>query len=104
MDSGRGSKKADPMYWTDKERMEWQANAFASCLMMPRPATRKLFEQNSFGSRSRQIISRVAQMVDIFNMSQEAVVYRLKDLGLIQATEVASYMPNSAFLDFCDLM
>ena len=103
VDAGRNPRKTDPRLWTDKERMEWQANAFASCFMMPRPATRKLFELNACGNRNMQIMTTVAQMVDIFNMSQEAVVYRLKDLALIQDTEVANFMPNSAFLDFCDL-
>lgn len=104
VDAGRNPRKTDPRLWTDKERMEWQANAFASCLMMPRPATRKIFEGNACSNRSMQIVATIGQMVDIFNMSQEAVVYRLKDLGLIQDTEVANYLPNSPFLDFCDLI
>lgn len=37
-DAGRNPRRVEPKYWTDKEWMEWQANAMSSALLMPRPA------------------------------------------------------------------
>lgn len=105
-DAGLTTKRTDPRYWTDKERMEWQANALSSALLMPRPAVRKLFEQMShlYDNRYACIMATISQMVEKFNVSNAAAVYRLKDLNLIQQEETGNFMPGSAFLDFADLM
>lgn len=35
-----GKTRMDPRLWSDAEKMEWQSNAFASSLLMPRMAER----------------------------------------------------------------
>lgn len=102
-DMGKVQRRTDPKYWTDKERMEWQANATSSALLMPRPSVRKLFETNGrTGSRSSQIVKTINDMVSEYDVSGEAALYRLSDLSLIQSHEVKRYMPGSALIDFAD--
>ena len=102
-DMGKSPSRTNPKYWSDKERMEWQANAMSSALLMPRPSVRKLFETNGrTGSRSSQIANTINNMVTEYNISSEAALYRLSDLGLIEGTEVSHYMPGSPLLDFAD--
>ena len=105
-DAGMNTKRTDPKNWTDKERKEWQANALSSALLMPRSAVRKLFEEMSheFDTRYACIAATVNQMVERFNVSTEAAVYRLKELSLIQQEETGMFMPGSPFLDFAVLM
>lgn len=104
-DLGKAQQRTDPKYWSDKERMEWQANAMSSALLMPRPSVRKLFEVNGrTGTRSSQIINTINSLVSECNVSGEAALYRLSDLGYVQSHEVSRYMPGSAFVDFADFM
>ena len=104
-DMGKTQTRTNPKYWSDKERMEWQANAMSSALLMPRPSVRKLFDTNGrTGSRSSQIANTINNLVSECNISSEAALYRLSDLGLIQGDEVSHYMPGSPLLDFADFI
>ena len=101
MDMGNTQRRADPRYWTDKERMEWQANAMSSALLMPRPVVRMLFETNSgTGSRVSQIANTIFDLVGECNVSSEAALYRLIDIGLIAREEACDNASVSALLDF----
>ena len=96
---------SDPRNWSDNERMEWQANAMSSALLLPRPAVRHLFEVNGrTGSRCSQIIKTIYDLIDECNVSHEAALYRLKDLGIVQTNEVRSFMPGSSLMDFGRLL
>lgn len=103
-DAGWNSRRVDTKYWTDKESMEWQANAMSSALLMPRPAVRRLFDTNGrTGNRTSQITDTINNLVCECNVSGEAALYRLADLGYIPKEEESNYMPGSPFLDFSDL-
>ncbi len=102
-DMGSSQRRVDPRYWTEKERMEWQANAMSSALLMPRPAVRMLFETNGrTGSRISQIANTINDLVAECNVSGEAALYRLSDIGLVPKEEVCEYLPGSPRLDFSD--
>ena len=91
----------DPKYWSDNERMEWQANAMSSALLLPRPAVRRLFEVNGrTGSHCSQVVKTIYDLIQECNVSHEAALYRLKDLGCVRANEVHSFMPGSSLVDF----
>lgn len=99
-DMGNSQRRVDPRYWTDKERMEWQANAMSSALLMPRPAVRMLFEANGHtGSRISQITKTVNNLVAECNVSSEAALYRLSDIGLVSKEEAREYLSGSPRLD-----
>ncbi len=102
-DAGRNPRRVEPKYWTDKEWMEWQANAMSSALLMPRPAVRRLFDTNGrTGTRTSQIVSTINSLVYECDVSGEAALYRLADLGYVPKEEVSRYMPGSPLLDFPD--
>ena len=95
---------SDPHSWTDDKRIEWQANASGSCLLMPRPAVRKLFEINGrTGGRCRQIIKTIRDLSRECVVSEEAAAYRLKDIGLVDRDELRSYLPGSPLMQYHDL-
>ena len=103
-DAGRKSRKTNPKNWTDKETMEWQANAISSALLMSRPAVRKLFKiEGRTGSRLSQIAKTINGIVSEFNVSSEAALYRLCDLGMVEQKEVSIFRPGSPFLEYPNL-
>ena len=59
--------------WDDKRRIEWQANLFAAALLMPAP----------WVEREYQRAGSVAELATKFGVSEEAMGYRLRDVGLI---------------------
>lgn len=89
------SKKANGF-----QRMEWQANVFASCLLMPRKSVQDLvfehqknrgvdrfpfaavFVDNQRGNR-HIFFSFIRLLSAHFRVSKAAAEYRLKDLGLL---------------------
>lgn len=100
-DSIFSHSKTDPRNWSDNERMEWQANATSSALLLPRPAVKYLFEVNGrTGSRCSQIIKTIYDLISECNVSHEAALYRLKDMGYVQQNEIHSFMPGSSLMDF----
>ena len=93
--------RTDPGHWSDHDWMEWQANAMSSALLLPRPAVRYLFDLNSrTGSRCSQIIKTICDLIVECNVSHEAALYRLKDMGYVKEDEVRSFMPGSPLMDF----
>ena len=80
-------------------RLEYQANRFASALLMPEPVIRRLFEifqqkhlgpdytgPIAFGNSKQDLINYlgiVNPLAKRLNVSKEAAKFRLKDLGLI---------------------
>lgn len=104
-DAGCNPRRVDSKLWTDKEWMEWHANAFSSAFLMPRPAVRKLFEtEGRTGSRTGQIAKTILDLVNEHNVSSEAALYRLCDLRMIEKSEAPMFRPGSPCLDFPDFL
>ena len=99
--------KTDPRYWSDKERMEWQANYLSSCILMPESAVRMVaggFKQGT-GMQATLVRSQmVAKVSSTFDVSISAATIRLKELGYIPKDEEISTSYVGAILDFADLV
>lgn len=75
--------------WTAIERMEWQARTIAPKILMPRIATKEKVRQLLFdiklegGWKNREEIAKVLveRLANFFNVSRQAAVLRLKELG-----------------------
>ena len=76
--------------WTDKEWMEWQANALSSAILMPKAMVHKLVRalRQKPGFSQKKEIQRCYIEADtvsqIFNVSFQAATIRLKELGIIR--------------------
>lgn len=80
-----------PVVWDDKNTMEWQANYFASAILMPKTMVIEIVRADEEFLRS--LARRCFDMSDdnlkvlllnrTFNVSEEAARYRLQGLGLI---------------------
>ncbi|TBG15988.1 ImmA/IrrE family metallo-endopeptidase [Rhizobium leguminosarum] len=65
----------DPdMSWDDARRAEWEANVFASALLMPREAIPRAWKE----------IADPEGMAAFFQVSQQAMTFRLDNLGLLE--------------------
>jgi Zn-dependent peptidase ImmA (M78 family) len=64
----------EPTDWTEERRKEWEANAFAAALLMPEPTVRTMWER----------IRNIEGMAEWFQVSKEAMTYRLETLGLVE--------------------
>ena len=100
-DCGNTSKKT-PRFWDDHDWMEWHANRLSSAILMPRSAVERLVE--GVRSERRDSIRRatmVFSVMEAFDVSFEAAMYRLKDLGFIPKNDTTNFM---AVVDFLDAM
>ena len=75
--------------WPDEEWLEWQADTFASCILMPERTVRMLndeitpdYQEHECLDGNRQGLL-IARMIEVFDVSREAAVYRAMDLNLI---------------------
>lgn len=68
----------DPDSWSIKRRREYEANLFAAELLMPVELMKTTWENLSKDDRS------VSKMALAFQVSEEAMGYRLNDLGLFE--------------------
>lgn len=94
----------DSRFWDDHDWMEWQANAMSSAFLMPKKMvlmvandTKKKVQHNNPGVAAYLMAEAVSE---IFNVSNEAALYRLKSLGLV-GSEVQY---QSTIYDFLDLL
>ncbi|WP_418419516.1 ImmA/IrrE family metallo-endopeptidase [Blautia sp.] len=74
--------------WTNRDWMEWQANAMAAAFLMPRSMVRKTIKDinlsnSNLKSRDAHYVKRVS---DIFDVSIAAAICRLKDLKEISGS------------------
>ena len=84
--------------WSDSDWMEWQADHFASALLMPAstfyPAARAIMAQQHVGSYmlerygSRTTEDAISELCDSFDVSRTAVRLRLKERGLLRSTDI----------------
>lgn len=86
VDSSTVPKKS-PKDWTDKERMEWQANRFSSAILMPKTAVGYVFDLYDRKDDLNNIFAcagLVHDVANVFNVSPIAAEIRLKELGYIK--------------------
>ena len=98
-DCGSTGKKM-PRDWDDHDWMEWHANRLSSAILMPRSAVERLVE--GVRSERRESIRRatmVFAVAESFDVSFEAAMYRLKDLGFIPKNDTTNFMAVVEFLD-----
>ena len=70
--------------WDDMRWMEWQADKFSSCFLMPKTAVMKLISQSDISSeREAGLIHLVS---NAFHVSKKAASYRLIDLGIMRSS------------------
>ena len=93
------AKRKDPSLWTDRDRMEWQANRFASAVLMPESAVRLVVSRRNDVTGLYREFTLVSDLVQTFDVSMEAAAYRLKDMGIIRK----DYNPRLG-LDFMEVV
>ena len=62
--------------------MEWQANQFSGSFLMPKTAVLSVLDD--FGTDSIGVFNALNAMASIFNVSHEAVLNRLRNLGFVR--------------------
>lgn len=62
---------------TEEEWIEWQANYFASCILMPK----KMFKNEYVKLQNKNVSEKVTTLSKIFNVSEEATAYRMKEIS-----------------------
>lgn len=93
-DNSSNLRRSNPKFWTDKEWMEWHANVFASTFLMPRLVVFRLFEtEGRTGSSTNRIQNTIRDLVSELNVSSEAAMYRLCDLGLVDRSIAHEFVP-----------
>lgn len=77
-----------PTVWTDRDRMEFQANRLSSALLMPRCAIATLMQSFlGYNGHDTEVMALMGYAVaSKFGVSREAAVIRLKELGYIPNT------------------
>ena len=102
-DSSKIASK-DSRLWDDHDWMEWQANAMSSAFLMPKKMVLLVAEetkrkvQNSNPNVAAYLMAEAVS--DIFNVSHESALYRLKSLGLVNS----EIQHQSGIYDFLDLL
>lgn len=62
---------------TKEDWLEWQANYFASCILMPK----KMFKNEYIKLQNKNVFEKILILSEIFNVSEEAAVYRIKEIS-----------------------
>lgn len=71
---------------TDNDWMEWQANQFSGSFLMPKTAVLSILDE--YGTSSCGIFNSLNAMAGIFNVSHEAVLNRLRNLGFVKKSAI----------------
>ena len=95
-------KPDDNLGWKDEDWLEWHANTFASCLLMPEPAVRKLISTmprirtgDLFGDREE----RIYKVSEEFQVSRTAAFIRLEGLDLLKEADKTGYVSLNLVTD-----
>ena len=92
----------DSEIWTDRDWMEWQANALSSAILMPVSMVRKVAESVKTTKAVFRNYVIAARVSNVFNVSFEASSYRLKQLGYIpQDVQMSSDVLNMIATQLC---
>jgi Zn-dependent peptidase ImmA (M78 family) len=91
-DAARDKRQA---YWTDEDWQEWQADRFASAMLMPAsifyPVAQAVMHRHHAcsylleGCGSKETADVITELTEIFNVSRTAVRIRLKQAGIIRS-------------------
>lgn len=88
--------------WTDRDWMEWQANALSSAILMPVSMVRQVAESVKTTKAVFRNYITAAKVSNVFNVSFEAASYRLKQLGYIsQDVQMSSDVLNMIATQLC---
>lgn len=93
--------------WNDNDTMEWQANYFASAMLMPKSMIFKAVDENndyieylkfmSFGNTNLYNESLVKYIARLFNVSKQAAETRLNNLNIIKSCSYRRYVIEESF-------
>lgn len=85
-------------YWTENDWMEWQADKFASAMLMPAsvfyPEAQAVMRRHRAGSYivdgcgSKSTTDVITELTEIFDVSRTAVRIRLKQAGYLRCADV----------------
>lgn len=88
--------------WTEKDWMEWQANALSSAILMPVSMVRRVAESVKTTKAVVRNYITAARDSNVFNVSFEAASYRLKQLDYIsQDVQMSSDVLNMIATQLC---
>ena len=69
--------------WTDADWLEWQANHFASSLLMPRSMVFRLVNRDNDKRDEIWAAASICRVANVFEVSRQAAEIRLRDVGLL---------------------
>lgn len=73
--------------WDDEKWMEWQADKFSACLLMPETSVRKLLTDLHMVEDISIWDGMINIIAEVFNVSRQAAFYRLCDLKYIPTND-----------------
>ena len=76
---------------TDSDWLEWQANQFSGSFLMPKSAVMAIV--NDYGTTPAGVYRALNEIEETFNMSTEAVINRLRNLGVLKAAVKDTTIP-----------
>ena len=76
------SEKKSGRLKTDSDWLEWQANQFSGSFLMPKTAVLAIV--NDYDCTRAGIYNAVSELETVFNVSNEAVLNRLRTLGFLE--------------------
>lgn len=76
---------------TDSDWLEWQANQFSGSFLMPKSVILDIV--NDYGTTPLGVYKAVSKIEETFNMSTEAVINRLRTLGVLKAAVKDASIP-----------
>ena len=89
------SRRKPREYWSDKDWKEWQADKFASAMLMPAsvfyPTAQAVMKSHHAGSYildgcgSKEAADVITELTEIFDVSRTAVRIRLKQAGYLRS-------------------
>lgn len=90
---------------TDRDWMEFHANAFSSSILMPKTAIQLIAGcHKGYHKTSKGRMDLVNDVARTLNVSNQAASYRLKELGYFPKNDMTDYSAGTALSDFFDLI
>lgn len=74
-----------------KDKEEYHADMFASFLLLPEQGVKSLIPENETGQKDRISLKTILKIEHYYCCSRTALLYRLRDLGLISAKSYEQY-------------
>ena len=92
IDSKKMDSSEKSTCWNDRDWMEWQANALSSAMLMPKSMVELVVNQVKRKQCPKHLLAyfSIMKVSEVFNVSFEAAMYRLKQLGHVDQKEQLS--------------